>query len=283
MPKIIFKSLPHILFARPYCVDQYSFTQREYSVTEIIYVTEGCLEISFNNNKYNVLSGDCMIIPAGMIVDCKTSNDFNNNAHLGVGFVADIEIVEDDTDITNMRFPVLITKYIKSIEDKDDFEVLFTKLISDYSNGNNLEAISDLFLLLSKVNLSFDSSDSSRMNHLYVKKITDYINVYANKKISVKEIAKLLSITPEYASTIFKAVKNETILSYANKVKIKKAKNLLEHSQKSLAEIAELIGIENQSYFSRFFKKHVGLSPIAYRRIIQRQDIDRSLIEEDEE
>ncbi|HHW47569.1 MAG TPA: AraC family transcriptional regulator [Clostridiaceae bacterium] len=279
MPKIIIKSLPHILFARPYCVNSYSFKQREYFLTEIIYVTEGCLEISFNNCRYNVLSGDCLVIPSRMVVDCRTSSDFNNNAHLGVGFVADIEIVEDyNNETNNMRFPVFTTNYIKSIENKDDFEMLFTKLISDYSNGNNLEAISDLFLLLSKINLSFDSSVSSKMNHLYVKKITDYINANAHKKISVKDIAKLLSITPEYASTIFKSVKNETILSYANKVKIKKAKNLLEHSQKSLGEIAEFIGMDNQSYFSRFFKKHVGLSPSAYRKIVQRQDIDRNLL-----
>jgi len=205
------------------------------------------------------------------------------NTHLGVGFVADINILDEDA-IVNTHFPVFTTNYLKSIEDKDDFEKLFTKLIRNYSYGNKLEAISDLFLLLSKINSTVTHSSSfSPMNQIYAKKITDYIDVNINKKISVTEIAEFLSITPEYASTIFKKVKNETIISYTNKAKIKKAKKLLEHTKKPIEEIAEHIGIDSQSYFSRFFKKNVGLTPSAYRKISQHQDIDRNLIAKDKE
>ena len=58
-----------------------------------------------------------------------------------------------------------------------------------------------------------------------------------------------------------------TILSYINTLKIDKAKLLLQEKDLKIYQIASLIGIDDQYYFSKLFKSIVGVSPHQYRNI----------------
>jgi AraC family transcriptional regulator len=57
-----------------------------------------------------------------------------------------------------------------------------------------------------------------------------------------------------------------TPLNYINQKRVEKGKYLLEHTQFSVGEISEEVGFKDELYFSRVFKKYVGISPLAYRK-----------------
>ena len=60
---------------------------------------------------------------------------------------------------------------------------------------------------------------------------------------------------------------------YLRGVRVRKAKEYLEYTQKSVAAVAEAVGYEDEKYFSRVFKKATGMSPGEYRKRVQRNGL----------
>ena len=74
-------------------------------------------------------------------------------------------------------------------------------------------------------------------------------------------------------SHLFRTFKQKfgmTPIEYKNALRIKKAKKMLCDFDLSVGEIAERLGFEGMCYFTRAFKKHVGVSPLNYRKTHQK-------------
>ncbi len=78
---------------------------------------------------------------------------------------------------------------------------------------------------------------------------------------TVNYMASELNLSPKYLSDLLKQETGKTALELIHLFVITEAKNLLVEGQKSIAEIAYDLGFENPPYFSRLFKKEVGVSP----------------------
>ena len=92
-----------------------------------------------------------------------------------------------------------------------------------------------------------------------------YINKnYTSENISITKISELCSITPEYFRKIFREFFGESPITYINKMKISRAKELISSEMYSISEVCELSGYADPSHFSREFKKAVGVSPSEY-------------------
>jgi len=85
-------------------------------------------------------------------------------------------------------------------------------------------------------------------------------------KIEIAELAKIVNISISRFFVIFKNLLNVTPLQYINKMRLEKSKELLMISKDSISEIAWQTGFEDQFHFSRMFKKHVGVSPLNYKK-----------------
>ena len=85
-------------------------------------------------------------------------------------------------------------------------------------------------------------------------------------KHKVLDYADLLNKSPKTLSNLFAKYNNKTPLQVINDRIILEAKKLLLLSEKSSKEIAYSLGFIEASHFSKFFKKHVGMSPIHYKR-----------------
>jgi AraC family transcriptional activator of pobA len=83
------------------------------------------------------------------------------------------------------------------------------------------------------------------------------------KKIS--QYAQELNITAVHLNRICQAVKGRSALEIVNANTIRRAHNHLVYTSSSISEIAYTLQFADSSYFTRFFRKHTGLSPVAYR------------------
>jgi AraC-like DNA-binding protein len=83
---------------------------------------------------------------------------------------------------------------------------------------------------------------------------------------SVSMMAAKLYISPRYLSDMLKAETGKTAIELIHLHLIGEAKNLLKGADQTIAEIAYTLGFENLPYFSRLFKKEVGLSPQQYKK-----------------
>ncbi|WP_010283701.1 response regulator transcription factor [Bacillus timonensis] len=98
-----------------------------------------------------------------------------------------------------------------------------------------------------------------------ILKAQKYVQIHLGDKISLKEVADHLHLNPSYFSRMYKKETGEGFVEYVTKVKMAKAIELLDHSTKSVEQIAFALGFESKSYFLKTFKKYYGISPKSYR------------------
>ena len=97
-----------------------------------------------------------------------------------------------------------------------------------------------------------------------IAKVLDYINKNYIHRITLSSISEHVSLSPSYLCRIFKAEVGISITSYLNNLRIRKAAELIRQKDMPLKEISSLVGIDDQLYFSRLFKKCMGMSPSEY-------------------
>jgi two-component system response regulator YesN len=111
------------------------------------------------------------------------------------------------------------------------------------------------------LNVEHKSSEQSSYTDLAV----DMINRYYAESISLQSVANQINVNPSYLSRLFKQEKGENFISYLTQVRIERAKSFLESGQYKVYEVADKVGYHNYTYFSKIFKKVVGVSPEEYR------------------
>lgn len=82
---------------------------------------------------------------------------------------------------------------------------------------------------------------------------------------SVSYYADILCYSPKYISFAIKQASGRTALEWINEYAIEQIKHQLKHSDKSMKEIAEAFSFPNQSFFGKYIKAHLGMSPARYR------------------
>ncbi|MBQ8610252.1 MAG: AraC family transcriptional regulator [Oscillospiraceae bacterium] len=88
----------------------------------------------------------------------------------------------------------------------------------------------------------------------------------AESGLTQTEVCRRIGITPRHAQRIFRQTYGESIHRYLAQKKLQKAQALLIGTDRSVAQIAEETGFENEKYFSTFFRQQTGLTPTQYRR-----------------
>jgi YesN/AraC family two-component response regulator len=93
-----------------------------------------------------------------------------------------------------------------------------------------------------------------------------FIRENFRRDIRLAEIAEQLGVTADYLGKAFKRHAGETPLKHIIRLRMNEAKQLLlSRPELDVRKIGELVGYEDQFYFSRVFKTHVGLYPSEYR------------------
>jgi len=98
------------------------------------------------------------------------------------------------------------------------------------------------------------------------KSYSDLLNLHIEKEQCIEFYAKALSITPNHLNKSVKSVTGKTAIMLLNEIRLMEVKYQLKQSDLPVSEVAYRFGFEDQSYFSRFFKKQTGFSPIDFRK-----------------
>ena len=84
-------------------------------------------------------------------------------------------------------------------------------------------------------------------------------------KITLEEVSSHVYLSPSYFSKIFKEEMKYNFNTYLNHIRIEVSKQLLADDKVLLVDVSSLVGYEDQSYFSKVFKKMTGVSPGKFR------------------
>ncbi|MBO4290940.1 MAG: response regulator [Lachnospiraceae bacterium] len=102
-----------------------------------------------------------------------------------------------------------------------------------------------------------------------IDQAVQYIKAHFQKEISLVDVSRQVNVSPYYFSKIFKEATGENFIEYLTNLRIEKAKELLLETEYSVKEICLQVGYSEPNYFSRSFKKNVGVTPTEYKEGIR--------------
>lgn len=155
-----------------------------------------------------------------------------------------------------------------ALEGGADVEQIFGLNYKFLGQIHGFKTIEDLTFWLSKImarftDCVFNLTDIKHVDVIY--KAVDYIKRNYMEKVTLEEVASHVYLSVSYFSKIFKDEMKCNFNSYLNKVRIDMSKKLLLDDSIALVDVSNLVGYEDQSYFSKVFKKMTGMSPGKYR------------------
>jgi AraC-like DNA-binding protein/quercetin dioxygenase-like cupin family protein len=153
-------------------------------------------------------------------------------------------------------------------------EALLKRMIEEQENRQeNFELIqkSNLVIFLCYMgriwkNQLMESSKAYRGKRDMLAEAITYIEGNIGDQISIDTLASKIYVSPSYFRKLFKKVTGQSPIDYINEIRISKAKQLLLEENRTVAEIAEMVGITDHNYFSKLFKAATGCSPTEYKK-----------------
>lgn len=96
--------------------------------------------------------------------------------------------------------------------------------------------------------------------------IKSYIYHHYAENLTIEELASKVYLSPGYASALFKEETGVNLNRFIREVRMKKAKELLETTNKKISQVAVSVGFSNQSYFCRSFREYFGCTPESLKK-----------------
>lgn len=96
----------------------------------------------------------------------------------------------------------------------------------------------------------------------------DYIEFNLKRKLSLDQIAKYMSISPQYFSRYFKQEIGKTFVNYLSERRVEYAKKEIEYTNKSFGDISFELCFNEANYFSKVFRKQTDMTPSEYKESI---------------
>ncbi|MHA6485465.1 response regulator transcription factor [Paenibacillus sp. strain BS8-2] len=111
-----------------------------------------------------------------------------------------------------------------------------------------------------------DKSEESPTDHPEMNRIIVFLEEHYAEDISLKRMAELISMDASYVSDLFKRKTGMTLTHYIQQRRIQAAKMLLSETERTVSDIGQQVGFENDNYFIKIFKRWCNVTPNEYRK-----------------
>lgn len=149
---------------------------------------------------------------------------------------------------------MIMNKIVENnLSKEENYEIINSKLITDLMTA-----------LITDYNVNTTEIQTSFKNKLHASR--DYIDAHFTEVITLDKLADIFYMSKFYLTREFKKEFGYTVIQYVLNKRISYAKELLRSTAKSVEEISEICGFNDQSYFARQFKKSENMTCLAYRK-----------------
>lgn len=244
----------------------------------MLFCTKGRIQGEINGKTYNAKAGDVVVcLPNCFLCNYMTSPDFESHI-IGLSYTAtqrNLQITRDIID--TMRYvadhPVIHLDVERQALMSQYYSIILHKIKNPHGYYHK-EIMHSIFecaffelcaLISPNIQYTTDGGSLKQSNILF-RKFLELLNRNEGKMRSVKNYAEQLCVTPKYLSFISKTVSGKTALYWIHHYTTKSIIRYLKHSNLSIKEIADILEFPNLSFFGKFTKSHLGVSPTEYRR-----------------
>lgn len=234
----------------------------EYKNGEYLYLASG--DLSIQKNTENIRHRYC---PLSHYHGVSVAIDMNRVPRCFSCILDDVFVSPEELE---MKF--CSEKPYTIMRENISIEHIFSELYSVPENirkGYHKVKVLELLLFLSGLEYKGESEERryfSRSQVTAAKEAKKYLLAHLDEHITITELADMLGISPTSLKICFKGVYGDTINGYITNYKMQKAAALLKNTDKSVLEIAGIVGYNNGSKFAGAFRKVMNKSPNEYRK-----------------
>lgn len=221
-----------------------------------IYVTTGEVLIEADGFPFLCQPGHALIIPA----ECPFTVSYTNEASGYSGGFAPSVL----TDVRAIRFLTQPVHQAFWFDEGVFMGELFNMLMNSYENADDLFIEKGLDLFLSRI--------KSGQSFTIPAVVNGFLESVFNPGQEIKTLAAYANaagISENYLSRQVKQHTGRSVGAWINIVRVIRAKRLLADTSVPIIDVAAKVGLEDQSYFSRFFKRETGQTPTEFRKAMQ--------------
>jgi len=109
-------------------------------------------------------------------------------------------------------------------------------------------------------------TQSSTRHADLIQKAIGFLNAHYAQHIDLKAVSAHLHMSGAHFSKVFKEETGQGFVHFLNQLRVERSKDFLRDHSIRLAGIAEMVGFDDQSYFTKVFRRHTGMSPGQYRK-----------------
>ena len=247
---------------------------------EVLYIMKGSGFHVIDSNKYEIKPPCVFFMSPGQAHKIEFSNDIEGYIFI---FTADFYLANRSNQNSLIEFPFFYNLHqdnpplqLESNHDTEFLEQLFQRSISELNENqtNNLDTLRSLLdLILTTCTSRYkteETLESKGKGYMLVKRFFHLVEENNHENLSLKEYANLLAVTPNHLTQTVKQFTGKTSSQIIKAKQILEIKRLLVHTNLSVSEIAHQLNFEDQSYFTKFFKREAGFSPLQYRVEVSR-------------
>ena len=265
---------PSIYFTFKRRFDEFHVTNiHTHDFVTIVYVLSGACSYSIGTSAYQVKKGDVLVFDSG-VPHGKTVGPGEEiiELHVGIGNIC----------VDGLPKNHLVAEGSSPVFNLQEYEQEFIKCCNDIctEQENNLPGcelmiklhamkLIVLFLQATRADTDhsprtlegFDSSEKA----VIVNTLKKYLNENYMRQISLETISKSFYLSPAYISKVFKEETGESPINYLIKIRLAKARELLQEGGHSIKSVASAVGYDDAYYFSKLYKKYNNVSPSKVR------------------
>lgn len=234
----------------------------EYKNGEYLYLASG--DLSIQKNTENIRHRYC---PLSHYHGVSVAIDMNRVPRCFSCILDDVFVSPEELE---MKF--CYEKPYAIMRENISIEHIFSELYSVPENirkGYHKVKVLELLLFLSGLDYKGESEERryfSRSQVTAAKEAKKYLLAHLDEHITITELADMLGISSTSLKICFKGVYGDTINGYITNCKMQKAASLLKSTDKSVLEIAGIVGYNNGSKFAGAFRRVMNKSPNEYRK-----------------
>ena len=236
---------------------------------------QGSATVKVNLQEYRICGNELVtLMPDAIIHGYSFSDDFSGVMVLLSNSVAE-ELLPDITSVLPILMDFRQSPVIKLMPDEAKSLYEFYKFIwdkiprvhGDYGKSELNGLLLSIFyevLSVCKERYTYGKFKRTRNEETFYKFYSLIEKEYCRER-SVVYFADRLCISPKHLSMVVKKVSGRTASDWIDEYVILQAKQLLRSSSLTIQEVSRELNFSNQSFFGKYFKKHVGMSPSEYR------------------
>ncbi|WP_163324024.1 AraC family transcriptional regulator [Draconibacterium mangrovi] len=241
---------------------------------EVLYLQKGSGSHVIDGNKYDIEPPCIFFMSPGQAHKIEFSHDIDGFIFI---FTADFYLLNQRNPNRLIEFPFFFTirqdnppLVLKDENDKLFLESLFKKGVNEIRRPEGysidiLRSALDLILTTCASLYPYDKNRWKGKGHIVVKKFFQLLEEHFHENLSVAQYADIMALTPNHLTQTVNQLTGKTSSQIIKSKQIIEIKRLLVHTNLSVSEIAVKMNFPDQSYFAKFFKREVGLSPLQFR------------------